>query len=142
MMKETWFRGALRVGVEFGMRWGNVSGGEPLFDEGKIVGALYLNAALGRHFVRISVGIDWNARHMFSTSEFSNTDWKAPSAFAEVCDRGLQIRHVFIDLDGAQVFYRVLPDIGFLGGIVGRAPQHPRRGVIPSVFVHHGRQEL
>jgi hypothetical protein len=67
---------------------------------------------------------------------------RCPVRSPQSSHRGLQIGDVLVHLDIAQMFDRVLPDVGILTGFVGRAPQHAGGGQVTGVRGHLSRQDL
>src|SRR5208337_2221438 len=63
-------------------------------------------------------------------------------AFAEAGNGLLEMRDIFVDAQGTQVFDRVCPDLAILGGLISGRPQLTSHLKFPSMLRHLRRQHF
>src|ERR1700731_559599 len=79
---------------------------------------------------------------MFSESEFPDAARKPPGAPSEPSDSGLQVSHVLVHSNRAQMFESTLANVGIAAGIVGGTPQSTCGGELAGVLRHLSGQDL
>ena len=104
--------------------------------EGKVIRHANFDVPFGRHFVRMTVGIDRNSGQFLRGQQFRHACGQAPSALSEASYALLQMLNVFLDLQGAKMFQGVVPNLLVLRGLVSRRPQHPRRLILARMLRH------
>src|SRR6202163_4364453 len=119
-----------------------VSRGHAFGEEVEIVRVLHYDTTFRNQSIGMPVGIDGDARQMFGGREFPNAGGKTSVAFTETSDGGFQGSNILVHFDRAQVFDRVLADVGIFAGLVGGAPQQTRGSELPRMLRHLRRHYL
>src|ERR1051326_462386 len=69
-------------------------------DEREVVGLGYQHLASETQFIRVTVGVKWNAVQVFRGCDFEEAHGQSPGTLAEARNRGLQHGHILVNSDG------------------------------------------